>query len=63
MSAAEPIPADIEGLKNFIGGVVLDLFQMRGVANEAGTSLMEAEKRIAELEKENAELKAKQPKE
>lgn len=44
------IQADIEGLKNYIGGVVLDLFQTRGVAQAASV-------RLAELEKENAELK------
>lgn len=42
-------PADIEGLKNYIGGVVLDLFQMRGIAQAAVA-------RVAELEKENAKL-------
>ena len=48
----KPISADIEGLKNYIGGVVLDLYQVRGIA-QAGAA------RLAELEKENAELKAK----
>lgn len=49
--AEEPVSADIEGLKRYIGGVVLDLYQARGVVNAAAI-------RIAQLEKENAELKA-----
>lgn len=48
----KPISPDIEGLKSFIGGVVLDLFQTRGVAQAASA-------RLVELEKENAELKEK----
>lgn len=48
----KPIPADIEGLKNYIGGVVLDLYQARGIANAAAA-------RLAELEKEITELKTK----
>lgn len=51
------IPPDIEGLKSFIGGAVLDMFQARGVAQAAAAALAEAEKQIDALSKENAELK------
>lgn len=52
----KPIPADIEGLKIYIGGVVLELFQTRGMANAGAQALASAEKERDELKAKVAEL-------
>lgn len=51
----ENTTADIEGLRLHIGGLVLDLFQMRGVAIAAQQALATAEKELANIKAKLAE--------
>lgn len=52
----KPIPADIEGLKIYIGGLVLEVYSVRGMANAGAQALASAEKERDELKAKVAEL-------